>query len=109
MTTVVPIYAQHKLGALLRAPRRTVEYACGALSRALLAKRRIHARLRRLATKPCEKCGLALHGFIKALLDCGRVDITQPHEHFAGRALGLSDAPARLPDLRAAAFQAQTS
>ena len=23
-----------------------------------LAKRRIHARLRRLATKPCEKCGL---------------------------------------------------
>ena len=58
MTTVVPIYTQHKLGALLRAPRRTVEYACGALSRALLAKRRIHARLRRLATKPCEKCGL---------------------------------------------------
>jgi hypothetical protein len=26
-----------------------------------LAKRRIHARLRRLATKPCEKCGLEMH------------------------------------------------
>jgi hypothetical protein len=40
--------------ALPRAPRRTVEYACGALGRAPC----IHARLRRLATKPCEKCGL---------------------------------------------------
>src|SRR5512136_3092493 len=40
--------------ALLRAPRRTVEYACGALGCAPC----IHARLRRLATKPCEKCGL---------------------------------------------------
>jgi hypothetical protein len=42
--------------ALPRAPRRTVEYACGALGRAPC----IHARLRRLATKPCEKCGLSL-------------------------------------------------
>ena len=41
--------------ALHRAPRRTVEYACGALGRAPC----IHARLRRLATKPDEKCGLA--------------------------------------------------
>jgi len=40
--------------ALGRAPRHTVKYACGALRRALLAKRRIHARLRRLATKSCE-------------------------------------------------------
>src|SRR5208337_1126585 len=40
--------------ALRRAPRRTVEYVCGALGRAPC----IHARLRRLATKPCEKCGL---------------------------------------------------
>ena len=37
--------------ALRRAPRRTVEYVCGALGRAPC----IHARLRRLATKPCEK------------------------------------------------------
>ena len=42
-----------QLFTLLRAPRRTVEYACGALSRAPC----IHARLRRLDTKPCEKCG----------------------------------------------------
>ncbi len=34
--------------------RRTVEYACGALGRAPC----IHARLRRLATKPGEKSGL---------------------------------------------------
>ncbi len=40
--------------ALRRAPRRTVEYVCGALGRAPC----IHARLRRLATKPGEKCGL---------------------------------------------------
>jgi len=31
----------------------------GLLGRARLAKRRIHARLRRLATKSCEKCGLS--------------------------------------------------
>jgi len=37
---------------------RTVEYACGALGRALLAKRRIPARLRRLPAKPGEKSGL---------------------------------------------------
>jgi len=37
---------------------RTVEYACGTLGRALLAKRRIYARLRHLATKPGEKSGL---------------------------------------------------
>src|SRR5512136_2162689 len=42
--------------ALLRAPRRTVEYACGALGRAPC----IHARLRRLAKKPGEKCGLSI-------------------------------------------------
>jgi hypothetical protein len=40
--------------ALGRAPRRTVEYVCGALGRAPC----IHARLRRLATKPREKRGL---------------------------------------------------
>jgi hypothetical protein len=40
--------------ALPRAPRRTVEYVCGALSRAPS----IHARLRRLATKTLEKGGL---------------------------------------------------
>jgi len=40
--------------ALGRAPRRTVEYACGALGRASC----IHARLRRLATIPGEKSGL---------------------------------------------------
>jgi hypothetical protein len=40
--------------ALGRAPRHTVEYSCGALDRAPC----IHARLRRLATKPGEKCGL---------------------------------------------------
>ncbi len=37
--------------ALPRAPRRTVEYGCGALGRAPC----IHARLRRLATKPGAK------------------------------------------------------
>jgi len=42
--------------ALGRAPRHTVKYACGALRRAP----RIHARLRRLATKSCEKGGLGL-------------------------------------------------
>src|SRR5512136_616600 len=42
--------------ALGRAPRRTVEYVCGALGRAPC----IHARLRRLATKPCEKCRLTI-------------------------------------------------
>ena len=41
--------------AIGRAPRRTVEYACGALGRAPC----IHARLRRLATKSDEKCGLS--------------------------------------------------
>ena len=41
--------------ALGRAPRRTVDYACGALGRAPC----IHARLRRLATKLREKCGQA--------------------------------------------------
>ena len=41
--------------ALGRAPRRTVEYAYGALGRAPC----IHARLRCLATKTGEKCGLA--------------------------------------------------
>ena len=40
--------------ALRRAPRRTVKYVCGALGRAPC----IHARLRLLATKPREKCGL---------------------------------------------------
>ena len=40
--------------ALPRAPRRTVKYACGALSRAPC----IHAPLHPLATKPDEKCGL---------------------------------------------------
>jgi hypothetical protein len=40
--------------ALCRAPRRTVEYACGALGRAPC----IHARLHCLATKSREKCGL---------------------------------------------------
>ena len=40
--------------ALRQAPRRTVEYVCRALGRAPC----IHARLRRLATKPCEKSGL---------------------------------------------------
>jgi hypothetical protein len=40
--------------ALGRAPRHTVEHACGALGRAPC----IHARLRRLATKTGEKCGL---------------------------------------------------
>ncbi len=40
--------------ALRRAPRRTGEYACGALGRAPC----IHVRLRRLATKSREKCGL---------------------------------------------------
>ncbi len=40
-----------------RAPRRIVEYACGALGRAPC----IHARLRRLATKPGEKCGLGVY------------------------------------------------
>jgi len=56
--------------ALRRAPRRTVKYACGALGRAPC----IHARLRRLATKPGEKCGLegtpelaTVRGFSRAL------------------------------------------
>ncbi len=40
--------------ALCRAPRRTAEYVCGGLGRAPC----IHARLRRLAMKPGEKCGL---------------------------------------------------
>ena len=40
--------------ALRRAPRRTVKYVCGTLGRAPC----IHARLRLLATKPREKCGL---------------------------------------------------
>jgi len=45
--------------ALPRASRHTVKYACGALRRAWLAKRRIHTRLHHLATKHGEKCGLA--------------------------------------------------
>ncbi len=53
--------------ALRRAPRRTFEYVCGALGRAPC----IHARLRRLATKPGEKCGLKAFqhrpGFIRPL------------------------------------------
>ena len=40
--------------ALGRAPRHTVVYVCGALGRVPC----IHARLRRLATKTGEKCGL---------------------------------------------------
>jgi len=36
---------------------RTVEYGCGTLGRALLAKRRILVPLRHLATKPGEKSG----------------------------------------------------
>ena len=51
--------------ALRRAPRRTVEYVCGALGRAgwnAPDAPCIHARLRRLATKPCEKCGLGASG-----------------------------------------------
>jgi len=40
--------------ALGRTPRHTVKYACGVLRRAPC----IHTRLRRLAMKPCEKCGL---------------------------------------------------
>jgi len=47
----------HVYGVVLgRAPRHTVKYACGALRRAPC----IHTRLRRLATKSCEKCGLSL-------------------------------------------------
>jgi hypothetical protein len=42
--------------ALLQAPRHTVKYACGAFSRAPC----IHGPLHRLATKPCEKCGLVV-------------------------------------------------
>ena len=42
----------------MRAPRGTVEHACGALGRAP----RIHARLRRLGMKPGEKRGLASRG-----------------------------------------------
>ena len=42
--------------ALGRAPRHTVEYACGALRRAPC----IHARLRRLATKPASKINALL-------------------------------------------------
>jgi len=45
---------------LRRAPRRTVEYVCRALGLAPC----IHARLRRLATKPREKCGLAFRQFL---------------------------------------------
>ena len=41
---------------LRRAPRRTVKYASGALGRAPC----IHTHLRRLATKPGEKCGLGM-------------------------------------------------
>jgi hypothetical protein len=56
--------------ALRRAPRHTVEYACGALRRAPC----IHARLRCLAKKSCEKCGLK--GFLCCKicdgLFCGR-------------------------------------
>jgi len=48
----------HVYVALPRASRHTVKYACGALRRARLAKRRIHARLHRLATKHGKKCGL---------------------------------------------------
>ena len=44
--------------ALGRDSRQTVKSDCDALGRALLAKRRIPARLHRLATKPGEKCGL---------------------------------------------------
>ena len=63
--------------ALRRAPRRTVEYVCGALSRAPC----IHARLRRLATKPREKCGLGA---------CPRIG--------KGRVPGLEGADARRRD-----------
>jgi len=47
--------------ALGRVPRRTVEHACGALGRAGL---KLHVRLRRLASKSREKCGLRIrHDF----------------------------------------------
>ena len=51
--------------ALGRAPRHTVVYVCGALGRAGWKAPDapcIHARLRRLATKTGEKCGLAMAG-----------------------------------------------
>ena len=54
--------------ALRRAPRRTVEYACGALGRAGWEAPDapcIHARLRRLATKPREKNGLVPAFFLR--------------------------------------------
>jgi len=47
---------------------RTLEYACDALGGALLAKRRIPARLRHLATKPGEKSGLEKE-FIQASIE----------------------------------------
>jgi hypothetical protein len=56
--------------ALPRAPRRTVEYACGALGRAPC----MHARLCRLATKPGEKCGLA---FSQQLLFFQQLQMTE--------------------------------
>jgi hypothetical protein len=55
----------HVCVALRRAPRRTVEYACGALGRAgqrLPDAPCIHVRLRLLATKPGEKSGLIFPG-----------------------------------------------
>jgi len=45
-------------------PQFSPSFYCGGgpghVGRARLAKRRIHTHLRRLATKPCEKCGLSL-------------------------------------------------
>src|SRR5512140_2881742 len=54
--------------ALGRAPRRSLNYASGALGRAPC----IHARLHHLATNPGEKCGLRIHHrheFLPAPLD----------------------------------------
>jgi len=50
---------------------RTLEYGCDALGRALLAKRRIPARLRHFATRPGEKSGLALPDIIQSTIHDG--------------------------------------
>jgi len=61
MSTAVPFHASHEMGALGRIPRRTgqgLQLRCRSPAESSRRAPCIHARLRRLATKPGEKCGL---------------------------------------------------
>ena len=61
MSAAAPIHAEHELGALGRIPRHTgrgLQLRCRSPAESSRRAPCIHARLRRLATKTGEKCGL---------------------------------------------------